>query len=261
MTDRKQLKGFFPLIPFVLTKDQELDLEGLRSNVRSYEEAGFDGFVSFGCMGEFYASNFEEFKKVVDAAVDESHKIACVFGATFQNTKECIQRAKYAEDAGADGVMIGAPYLIPCTAEAALEHFRQVNEKVDEIQIMAYNNPASFRFNMDPSFWDQLMKLDRVKAVKESNGDTNHRTMVISHISKKINVFSGGENWLLADSLIGANSIVSVCGPGSPKAAMKFYNACMHRDLETAIPFHVKFTELYDEQTATNEVGLGEGVC
>jgi dihydrodipicolinate synthase/N-acetylneuraminate lyase len=172
-------------MPFVLTRNQELDLGGLKSNVKAYEEIGFDGFVSFGCMGEFYASSFDEFKKVVDTAVNASEKIACVFGATFHNTEECIQRAKYAEDAGADGVMIGVPYLIPCTQEAAFAHFKQVNEKVDEIQIMAYNNPASFRFNMDKEFWDRLMKLDRIKTVMESNGDTTHRTTVISHISKK----------------------------------------------------------------------------
>ncbi|MDA4130581.1 MAG: dihydrodipicolinate synthase family protein [Thaumarchaeota archaeon] len=251
---RKQLRGIFPLMPFVLTKNQELDLEGLKSNVKAYEGIGFDGFVAFGCMGEFYASSFEEFKKVVDTAVNASDKVACVFGATFHNTRECLQRAKYAEDAGADGVMIGVPYLIPCTQEAAFEHFQQVNDKVDEIQIMAYNNPASFRFNMDRGFWDRLMKLDRIKAVKESNGDATHRTMVISHISKKINVFSGGENWLLADSLVGANSIVSVCGAGAPSAALTFFNACMKEDLKTAIPLHMQFTDLYDEQTAQNEV-------
>jgi 4-hydroxy-tetrahydrodipicolinate synthase len=122
MSNRNQLKGLFPLVPFVLIKNQELDLNGLKSNVKAYDELGFDGFVFFGCMGEFYASSFEEFKKVVDSTVDASDKITCVFGATFHNTAECIQRAKYAEDAGADGVMIGAPYLIPCTQEVAFEH-------------------------------------------------------------------------------------------------------------------------------------------
>ena len=237
---KKELKGMFPLMPFVLTKNQELDLDGLKSNVRAFEEAGFDGFVAFGCMGEFYASSFDEFKKVVDTALAASRsKLACVFGTTFHNTRECIERTKYAEDAGADGVMVGVPYLIPCTEEAAYKHFRQVNDKVRDIQIMVYNNPGSFRFNISCELWDKLMKLDRIRAVKESNGDVNHRTMVVSHISKRINVFSGGENWLLGDSLVGANSLVSVCGTGAPKAALAFFNACMKRDLEKAIPLHV----------------------
>jgi 4-hydroxy-tetrahydrodipicolinate synthase len=251
---RKLLKGVFPLMPFVLNPKQELDLEGLRSNIASYEEAGFDGYVAFGCMGEFYAPSDEEFKKVVDIAVDATQEIACVFGTTFHNTAECIRRTKYVEDAGGDGVMIGPPYLVPCTTEAALEHYRQVNDAVDDVQIMIYNNPGSFRFNMTPEFWNKLMELDRVKAVKESNGEVVHRTRVVSHISKRINVFAGGENWILADSLIGANSIVSVVGPGTPNGTLAFFDACIKRNLDCAIPFHVKFTELFRNITAENEV-------
>jgi 4-hydroxy-tetrahydrodipicolinate synthase len=251
---RKQLKGIFPLMPFVLRKNQELDLNGLKDNVQAYEETGFDGFVAFGCMGEFYASNLEEFKRVVDAAVGASKKITCVFGATFHNTRECVQRLKYAEDAGADGVMVGLPYLIPVSEEAAYEHYRLVNEAADEIQIMAYNNPNSFRFNMGVGFWDKLLELDHITAVKESNGDVGHRTRVVSHIADRINVFSGGENWLLGDSLVGGNSIVSVVGAGAPKATQAFFGACMRRDLEAAIPYHVRFTDIYDEMTAQNEV-------
>jgi dihydrodipicolinate synthase/N-acetylneuraminate lyase len=98
------------------------------------------------------------------------------------------------------------------------------------------------------------MQLDMVKAVKESNGDVGHRTTVVSHISKRINVFAGGENWLLGDSLVGGNSIVAVVGPGAPGATRKFFDACMSRDIETAVPFHIKFSDIYDEMTAQNEV-------
>jgi 4-hydroxy-tetrahydrodipicolinate synthase len=251
---RKTIKGVFPLMPFVLKRDQELDLEGLESNIKRYEDAGFNGYIAFGCMGEFYAPSDEEFRRVVDTAVGATHKIACVFGTTFHNTAECVRRTKYVEDAGGDGVMVGPPYLIPCDAEAAYEHYRLVNEAADDVQIMVYNNPGSFRFNTTPEFWDKLMELDRIKAVKESNGEVVHRTRVVSHISDRINVFAGGENWILADTLVGGNSMVSVVGPGTPKGTLAFFDACMRRDLNRAIPFHVKFTELFRNITAENEV-------
>ncbi len=120
-------------------------------------------------MGEFYALNFEEFKQVVNVARNETKKIACVFGTTFHNTAECVTRTKYAQDVGADGVMVGLPYLIPCNEGAAFSHFRAVNDAADNTQIMLYNNPFSFRFNISAEFWDRLMELDRIKAVKESS--------------------------------------------------------------------------------------------
>lgn len=251
---RKELKGVFPLMPLVLNSQQELDLQGLEANIKAYEEAGFQGYVAFGCMGEFYAPTFDEFKKIVDTAVNSTTRIACVFGTTFHNTKECIIRTKYAEDAGADGVMIGLPYLIPCTDEAAYEHYRLVNDSVNEIQIMAYNNPYSFRFNIGPELWDKLMELDQIKAVKESSPDVLHRARVVSHISHKINVFPGGEFWLLGDSLLGANGIVSMAGPGVPKATLQFFDACMKRQLDKAVNYHKKFANLFRNVTAENEV-------
>lgn len=241
-------------MPLVLNKNQELDLEGLRSNIRAYEDAGVQGYVSFGCMGEFYALNFSEFKQVVDAARDETKRIACVFGTTFHNTKECLERTKYARDAGADGVMVGLPYLIPCTEEAAFSHFQAVNDVAGDLQIMLYNNPFSFRFNITAEFWDRLMNLDRVKAVKESSYDVLHRSRVVSRISGRINVFSGGEFWLLADSLLGANGLVSMAGPGIPAAVMELFSSCMKRDLKKALPLHIKFANLFRNLTAENEV-------
>ena len=241
-------------MPLVLKKNQELDIEGLRSNIRAYEEAGVQGYVSFGCMGEFYAINFDEFKQVVDAARDETKKIACVFGTTFHNTAECVARTKYARDAGVDGVMVGLPYLIPCNEDAAFSHFQSVNDVAETVQIMLYNNPFSFRFNISAEFWDRLVDLDRVKAVKESSYDVLHRSRVISRISTRINVFSGGEFWILGDSLLGANGIVSMAGPGVPRAVIELFDACMKGDLKRAIPYHVKFANLFRNLTAENEV-------
>jgi 4-hydroxy-tetrahydrodipicolinate synthase len=208
-------------MPLVLTPTRELDLQGLRENIRAYEAEGFDGFIAFGCMGEFYAPSDREFEAIVDTAVDAATTITTVFGTTAQTTRQCIQRTRYVDAAGGDGVMIGPPSVIPCTAEEVYEHYRLVNAAIDEVQIMVYNNPFTFRFNMTVEFWDRLLTLDRICAVKESNGAVKHRNLVIHHIANQVNVFSGGEVWLLADSLLGGKGIVSTCGPGAPSASAK----------------------------------------
>ncbi len=48
--------------------------------------------------------------------------------------------------------------------------------------------------------------------------------------------------------------MVSVVGPGTPKGTLAFFNACMKQDLNAALPFHIKFTELYKDITSENEV-------
>ncbi|MGQ9492605.1 MAG: dihydrodipicolinate synthase family protein [Anaerolineae bacterium] len=257
-TTRKPLEGVFPLLPFAIKENQEPDLDGLAHNIDFLAKSGVHGFIIFGCMGEFYAPSEAEFNQVVDATVQAAAgRLAVVVGTTFQNTKECIRRTKYAERAGADGVMIAPPYVINPTEEVVFEHYRAVNEAVDEIQIMAYNYPPLPRgFNMTPEFWDRLLELEHIKALKESNGDVWHRTNVLTKIADKINVFSGGEGWLFSDVLLGGKGIVSLFGIAVPKAVLALYNACMNRNLDKAIPLYRKFTQLCGYLTAENEVAF-----
>lgn len=254
--DRKPLKGVFPLLPFAIKDNQELDLDGLAENIDFLAESGVHGFIAFGCMGEFYAPSEEEFNQVVDVAVEATAgRIATVFGTTFQNTKECVRRTKYAERAGADGVMIAPTYTINPTAEAVIEHYRAIDKAVEEVQIMAYNYPPLARgFNMTPEFWDKLLELEHIKALKESNGDVWHRTNLLTKIADRINVFCGGEGWLFTDSLLGGKGIVSLFGIAVPKAVLALFDACMARDLDKAIPLYRKFTQLCSYITAENEV-------
>jgi len=255
---RKPLEGVFPLIPFAIKENQELDLDGLAENIDFLAESGVHGFIAFGCMGEFYAPSEKEFNQVIDVAVDAAAgRIATVFGTTFQNTKECIRRTKYAEKAGADGVMIAPTYVINPTSEAVFEHYRAINAAIDEIQIMAYNYPPLARgFNMTPEFWERLLGLEHIKALKESNGDVWHRTNLLAKIADKVNVFSGGEGWFFGDALLGGKGIVSLFGIAVPRAVLALYNTCMNRDLDKAIPLHRKFTQLCSYITPFNEVAF-----
>jgi len=255
---RKPLRGVFPLVPFAIKPNQEPDFDGLAHNIDFLAQAGVHGLVAFGCMGEFYAPSQEEFNQVVDVAVQAAAgRLAVVIGATFQNSKECIRRTLYAERAGADGVMIAPPYVINPTAEVVFEYYRAINEAASEIQVMAYNYPPLPRgFNMTPDFWDRLLELEHIKALKESNGDVWHRTNVLTKIADRVNVFSGGEGWLFGDALLGGQGIVSLFGIAVPKAVLALFNACMKRDLDKAIPLYRKFTQLCAYITAENEVAF-----
>ena len=208
-------------------------------------------------MGEFYAPSELEFNKFVDASMESTGKLASVFGATFQNTRESIRRAKYAEDAGADGVMIAAPYTIDPDLETALNHYRLIHDSTEEIQIMVYNYPPLARgLNMTPEFWEDLIKLDRIVAVKESNTDSIHRYRMMYHLADKLNIFSGGEAWFFSDGILGGKGIVSLFGIAVPQQVLKLYHACRDRDIVTATPLHAKIVEAHNLITAQNEVAF-----
>jgi 4-hydroxy-tetrahydrodipicolinate synthase len=253
---RKPLAGVFPLIPFAVNEDQTVSYEALSENVDFLARSGVHGMVMFGCMGEFYAPTQTEFEQCVKIAVETAAgRIAVVVGTTWQNTHECVRRTQFCEQVGADGVMIAAPYTINPTPEAVIEHYCTVNQSIDEIQIMVYNYPPLARgFNCSVEFWDRLLELDHIKALKESNGDTWHRTRIHAKIADRINIFPGGEPWMFADFLMGARGVVSLFGIAVPQTVLAFYNALLAKDIERALPLAYKFTELGALITLENEV-------
>ena len=253
---RKPLVGVFPLVPFAIKEDQSPDYDGLAENVDFLARSGVHGTVAFGCMGEFYAPTLEEYKKCVEVAVQAAAgRIAVVVGATWQNTHEAVERALFCEKAGADGIMVAAPYTINPTKEAVLEHFRAINHAISEIQILAYDYPPLARgFVMTPEFWDYLLELEHIVALKESLGDVTHRTRIHTKIADKINIFSGGEQLMMGDFLQGAKGVVSLFGIAVPAAVLALYDALLKRDLAKVLPLHQKFTELAALITLENEV-------
>lgn len=225
---RKPLEGILALVPLCIKENQEIDYPALKNCVAWLEEKGIHGFIQFGCMGQMFAPCEEEFNKICDTVVDASKKTVCVVSSTSQSTKEAIRRAKYAEDAGADGSMQALPYVFPLSEEMAIDHYKMVDQALKgDMALMVYNYPPLTDFNITASLWErELLKLKSIKALKESNSSIEHRDDVLFKIANKINVFSGIETWFWHDSLVGAKGIIGIYAWVAPKLTLKFYNEC-----------------------------------
>ena len=104
------------LTPF--KKDEEVDYEGLKENTSflvEKREIGPMVLTPAGSTGEKYALTDEEWKRVVKTVVDAANgRIPVVPGTSHAGTKVAIERSKYAQDIGADGIMAVLPYyLVP----------------------------------------------------------------------------------------------------------------------------------------------------
>ncbi|MFC1931092.1 dihydrodipicolinate synthase family protein [Chloroflexota bacterium] len=227
---RKPIEGVFPLMPLCLKDNQEIDYDGIAWNINWLEEKGIHGFITFGCMGQMQAVSEQEFDKVCDVCVDASRgkKIACVVSSTAANTKEVLRRAKYAEDAGADGSMVTLPYAFPVIAEWAVEFYRTVDESLKgEMAIMLYNIPPTNRFNVTATLWrEHLLKIKSIKAIKDSNFEIAHHDEVLITIADKVNWFSCADSFFWHDAMLGAKGIIGLLAWAAPRAMLKYYEDC-----------------------------------
>jgi len=227
---RKPIEGVFALMPLCLKENQEIDYEGIRWNIGWLEEKGIHGFIQFGGMGQMSAPSEEEFNKVCDVDVDaaKSKKIACVVCSTAANTKEAIRRAKYAEDAGVDGSMLMLPYAFPVVSEWAVEFYQMVDEALKgELAIMLYNFSPGSGFNVTPSLWkEHLLKIESIKAVKESERALSQHFETLVTVADKINYFSCRDSFFWHDSILGGKGIIGIVTWVAPRVILKWYEEC-----------------------------------
>jgi dihydrodipicolinate synthase/N-acetylneuraminate lyase len=198
----------------------------IAKSVKFLREQGIHGYIAMGGMGQCHNVTDKEFNKVVDVLVDatEGSQI-CVVGNMVESTQECIRRAKYSEDAGVDGIMVHIPKGAPMTLDAAWEHFRMVNDAIDDLQILAYDFPPYRGPRLSPEFWaNKLLTLDRITALKMAYRDSIYRTRLLRRIAHKINVL--GDIW--NESALGSNSTLAIFDSWwAPKTMLEYFKGCM----------------------------------
>jgi 4-hydroxy-tetrahydrodipicolinate synthase len=246
---RSQLKGVFAQLPLVLKDNQEIDYEGIRENIAFLQENGIHGFIAFTTRGQFYGVTEKEFDRVTNACVDAAGKSTCVIGTTWKNTQTCERRTKYAEDAGADAVLVGIPFeKMPCI-EGVVEHYRMIDEVVDNVPIMIWNNTVLHRnFSMTLGFWKKnLLGLNNVKALYDRSDKSGHLRELVAEIGNEISVFED-ETVFFYDAISNPQvelSMVTMFGLAAPKLILQYYEACRQGKIEGATKLMTKLTEGY----------------
>lgn len=234
---RKPLMGLFPLIPLSLDADEEIDFDGIRRSIALVAESGAPGCIVFGSMGQMASVSEREFDAVCDVAVEAGREggIAVVVGSTASYQREAVRRARYAEEAGADGSMLAAPYSLPVTPTWAMDFFIEVADSLDgEMALMLYNYSPLNGLNVTPQMWERLVEVDNIKAIKESNAALPHIDEVLLTIADRINVFTGNDPAFFHASMLGATGATGIFSWAGMRTGTRFVEECLkgnHHDL------------------------------
>lgn len=226
--NRNPIEGILALNPLCLNEDQTVDYEGIRENIEYLEEQGIHGFVQLSSMGQINAPSEEEFEKITDVCVDAADEITCIIGGSGVSQQETVQRVTYAEAAGADGTMVEIPYMLPIEEEWIGPFFSDVDDALDgEIAILAYNFPPVTKTNITPELWrEELLEIESIKALKESNMSVGHRDEILATVTDDINFISPYDAPFWQDSMRGGKGFIGILTWVAPKTFLKYYEEC-----------------------------------
>lgn len=183
--------------------DGELDLAGLRSNLRHWAGQGVQGVVIGGSTGEAVFLDEEERQAVWQAAGDEvGDELVITAGTGAESTRSTIAFCRTAAAAGAHAVLVQPPafYKGAMSHQALTTHYRAVAD-ASPVPVILYQVPLKMStLDFSTEFVAELAEHDNVVGIKDSRGKIETVKAIVAAANDDFQVLVGS-GALLLDAL------------------------------------------------------------
>lgn len=238
-------KGSIPALvtPF---KDGALDEKRFQDFVEWQIAEGSHGLVPVGTTGESPTLSHTEHKRVVELCVEvAAGRVPVIAGAGSNNTAEAIDLAKFAEKAGADGLLIVTPYYNKPNQAGLIAHFKAVHSAT-ELPILIYNIPGRSVIDMTPETMAELFtNCENVVGVKDATANLAKASQQRHLCGKDFIQLSGEDITALAFNAHGGTGCISVTANVAPRLCSEFQEACLAGDYAKALSIQDKLAPLH----------------
>ena len=225
------------------TADGSIDWDGVAGLAHHLADHGHDAIAVNGTTGEApttKSSEKLEIIKVVKNAVGSRVKV--LSGAGDNETSYTVEQAKRSADAGADGLLIVAPYYNKPPQAGIEAHFKAVAAATD-LPIMMYDIPGRTGVEIESDTIMRLFELPNIVALKDAKGNLAATSDVIARSG--IPVYSGDDILNLPFLSIGAVGFVSVCGHTVGSELKAMLEAWFSGDTARALEIHQKLIPVF----------------
>ena len=229
------------ITPFA--KDGSIDWDGVATLATHLADHGHDAIAVNGTTGEApttKSSEKLEIIKVVKSTVGSRVKV--LSGAGDNETSYTVEQAKRSADAGADGLLIVAPYYNKPPQAGIEAHFKAVASSTD-LPIMMYDIPGRTGVEIESDTIVRLFELPNIVALKDAKGNLAATSDVIARCG--IPVYSGDDILNLPFLSIGAVGFVSVCGHTVGSELKAMLDAWFAGDTARALEIHQKLIPVF----------------
>ncbi|MDH0301459.1 MULTISPECIES: dihydrodipicolinate synthase family protein [unclassified Pseudomonas] len=252
----------YTITPFSQDGEQ-LDLPALGQSIDRLIDGQVQAIAPLGSTGEGAYLSDSEWQRVAQYSLERIGKrVPSIVSVSDLTTAGAVRRARFAQQHGADAVMVlPAAYWKLGEAEI-LEHYRAIGAAVD-IPIMLYNNPATSGTDMPVELILRIVReVDNVTMVKESTGDIQrmHKLQLLGE--GQVPFYNGCNPLALEAFVAGAKGWCTAAANLIPSLNQRLYQAVLAGELEQARALFYRQLPLLDfilkgGLPATIKAGLG----
>lgn len=256
------LAGVVSALATPFTPEDDLDQARLRQLVDRTIDAGVAGVVAGGSTGEFAAMTPAERRILVETVVDQTAgRVPVVAQTGAMTTREAIELSRHAEQAGADVLMVVAPYYEALTVEETLRYLRIVADSV-QVPVMLYNLPVATGVNLTPDLVRRLAtEVENIDYVKDTTGDLGQLAALIHHHGDVISAFMGWDSLCLAALVEGAAGVVAGTANVIPHELVELHRLVAAGDLTQARSVWDRIFPLVDAMLAVPFIPAVKAAC
>src|SRR5918994_5203122 len=245
MTAKTSFRGSFTALvtPF---KNGGLDEAAFRGLVDWQIAEGTTGLVPVGTTGESPTLSHDEHRHVVKVCVEVAKgRVPVVAGAGSNNTEEAVGLVKFAEEAGADAVLVVTPYYNKPTQRGLYAHFAAV-AKATTLPVIIYNIPPRSVIDMTPETMGRLAHdFKNIAGVKDATGKVERVSEQRMTCGKDFIQLSGEDASALGFNAHGGVGAISVTSNVAPRLCAEFQEATLNGDKEKAIDLQDRLMPLH----------------
>ena len=241
-------KGIF--CPSITITDDEgkIDYDLWGKHLDHLADAGVNGVLLFGSIGEFYSVSLADKEAALEFAakrVGERMKVfAGVGDTTYANV---IEFTKFAERAGADAVLAVSPYYFGPSPLTAENYFGGIAEAT-KLPVILYNLPARTGTDLTPELVASLAaKHPNICGIKDTVDTISHTRKVIRAaraVNPNFTVFSGFDEYYLVNRVSGGNGVLCGLTNVEPETFVKMHAAYEEGDFATAVACAERISKL-----------------
>lgn len=203
--------------------DVEIDYKSCGALAVNLIRSGSDSIVLSGTTGEAPTTHLNEkgllIKSVRSALIAEfnNHKIPIIAGVGSNDTKHVIRNCEIAYEAGADALLVVAPYYSRPSQQGLIKHFNLILDR-SPLKIILYDVPGRCGVEISDDVYEKLANHKNFYGIKDATGNIDNakrKFELVNKIRQKnnlspIKLFCGDDSLLIDFLKIGAEGIISV---------------------------------------------------
>ncbi len=225
-------------------KDGKIDYKAFSDIIEFQINGGIDALVVCGTTGEGSTLSDEEHKEITSYCIDRvAGRVPVIAGTGSNDTAYAVALSKFAEDEGADGLLLVTPYYNKTSQNGLVHHFNTIADSVN-IPCIAYNVPSRTGVNILPVTYYELSKHENIVGFKEANGNISSMAKTMSLVGDNLTMYSGDDDQIVPILSLGGKGVISVLSNILPGEVHKICSLFFEGKIKESRELQFKYLEL-----------------